>query len=434
MRKYGLLFLACVISSAEVWAINPPRPSSLLRAGKVFSVSQTWRNVNRAVAHALRPSVSARPDYRLPIESPRLTSPERSLAATSSLLDNAAMQYSVLQRPTIKPLEENIHRFIFTLSPRQDPSQALGSGFVFAQTRADGSLRLWGATTAQIAEQTGPDVLLTFRAPNAQTFSFPARVVMQGRTFGSNAALIEVPEEISQVALPVDLSTTKPTPRFRQDTPDASLNPTQLFTHSCKEALAYGFHTDGHIYKIGMAPFSMGSERLLAHTPQEATLLDTEGGLMVDGHGRALGIYNRAYDASEESLVWLGQAQRKSPLEHISYVSEFIPIKHLEYLLREYETPHSADRVVLFDGINVGKMALNETILQMEVYYNNGTPVVLDKSPLWSLYDLNRFVPDIDHATKVHIHVAGPDGQYAYTFAVDLEKRKSYKLEDMLWP
>ncbi len=361
------------------------------------------------------------PRIRPTVELPRYSSPNESLERSVRILSDAALKTSLLSKPSISPLEQNISHFIFTVSPRNSapglsssgPMQAAGSGFVFAQRIADGTTRLWGLTTAAIAQQTGPDVWLTFHLSEKDPISFPARIVAQGSQAGSNAALIEVPQTMASVALPVlPSSLSKPS-----------------------AALAYGFHNDGKLYKTGLSPFAQTSERGLAHTTPEAASLFLQGGLVVDENGHALGLYDRSYDATWEKAQWLPPWKRKrleGGFKGLTFINEFTPFGHAEYLLKEYEKPHSAQRVLLFGGRIIGKIELNESIMQMEVWYNNATPATLEKNPFWSLYDLERFIPSFEHATRVFVHIAGPDGKYKYTYDINLKNGQVLQLENEL--
>ncbi len=317
----------------------------------------------------------------------------------------------MLTPPSIKPLDNNIQRFIFTVAPKDYGAAAVGSGFVFAQTQPNGTVRLWGVTTADIADQAGPNVRLTFHLPQQRPISFPGKIVARGSVAGSNAALIEVPEDFADVALPVVPSSQRKV--------GAS-------------ALTYGFHADGNLYKMGLAPFMQTSERGLAHITPSPSPLSLQGGLVVDANGHALGIYNTSYNASQKADGWIPSHKRKFFQDGLNEVGEFIPLKHVEYLLREYEKPHSAARAILFDGRIIGNLELNESILQINVTYDNATPATLDKNPLWSLHDLDKFIPNLDHATRVYVHIAGADGQYKYTYDIDLKKNRSVRVDEML--
>lgn len=334
-----------------------------------------------------------------------------ALQNSVNLLAHASWERSLLTPPSIKPLDNHIQRFVFTVSPQDYGAAPVGSGFVFAQTQPNGTVRLWGITTADIANQAGPNVRLTFHLPQQRPISFPGRIVARGSAAGSNAALIEVPEDFADVALPVVPSTRG---------------------IANGGALAYGFHTDGNLYKTGLAPFMQTSERGLAHakpTPFSPTM---QGGIVVDESGHALGIYNTSYDATEKTAEWVPPHKRKFFKDGLNEVSEFIPIKHVEYLLREYEAPHSAARVILFDGRIIGKIELNESIMQIDVTYDNATPATLDKNPMWSLHDLDKFIPDLDHATRIYVHISGADGQYKYTYDIDLKNNRFFRVDGML--
>ena len=404
MKKSILLFLVACLAANSAWAGFPPTGGAraLLRSARM----------GKPFLNPLRSSPTVSPHFLYhKFSSPQVMSAHDALENSVNLLANAALESSLFVPPSIKPLDNNIQRFVFTVSPKGYNTEPVGSGFVFAQNLPNGTVRLWGITTADIATRTGPDVRLTFTIPQERPISFPGKIVAQGSADGSNAALIEVPEDIAEVALPVIPST--------RNTVNGG-------------ALAYGFHDDGNLYKMGLAPFMQTSERGLAHTSQLYSPLAMQGGLVVDANGHALGIYNTSYDAAGKAGTWVPPHKRKFFKDGLNGVSEFIPLKHVEYLLREYETPHSAARVVLFNGQIVGKIELNESIMQIDVTYDNATPATLEKNPLWSLHDLDKFIPDLDHATRVYVHIAGPDGQYKYTYDLDLKKNRFFRVDGML--
>ena len=223
--------------------------------------------------------------------------------------------------------------------------------------------------------------------------------------------MIEVPDDIADIALPVVPSQRHP------------IN---------EDALAYGFHLDGNLYKMGLAPFMQTSERGLAHTTLKTAPLVLQGGLVVDANGHAIGIYDKSYDASQKTNEWVPAHKRKFFKDGLNEVSEFIPLKHVEYLLREYETPHSAARVILFNSKIIGKIELNESIVRIDVTYDNATSATLDKNPMWSLHDLDKFIPNPDHATRVYVHIADENSVYKYTYDIDLKNNKVFRVEGML--
>ena len=315
------------------------------------------------------------------------------------LLSHASLETSpIRQRPQIPTLEPQLHHFIFTISPRNQPQQVMGTGFVFAQTENEKAVRLWGATSAQVAQQAGKDILVTFHAKHQPDVSFPGEIVVQGHPDGSNAALIRLPQQITTVAMPIPLQTPHIHPRWMDD------------------FMVYGFNTSGNVYKAGLSHAVYGPERMLAIPESFLPDASVPGGLVVNDSGHAVGILTRSY--SLEKVPTMGTLNEKqSAVLRSSPVAEFTPIRHLDFLLREYEETHAGERVIIFNGQNIGKIALNEAIEKIIVlyFYPPQSAKILQPNPFWSLYNLDQFIPDLEHATQIFIYIdAGEQGNYYY--------------------
>lgn len=72
-----------------------------------------------------------------------------------------------------------------------------------------GKTILWGATAAHIARAVGREVTVTFHL-HGRDVSFPAEIVLTGRKYGLNAALIKLPPEAVETARPVVQAETAP--------------------------------------------------------------------------------------------------------------------------------------------------------------------------------------------------------------------------------
>ena len=139
-----------------------------------------------------------------------------------------------------------------------------------------------------------------------------------------------------------------------------------------------------------------------------------EGGLVVDPEGWAHGIFTKTYVLPENTPLPKGY-QRHTALLGTDPVIEFTPIQRVISLLREYEQAHSGARIILFDGKKIGKLEVNETIENVYVLYKEKPMVTLNPNPLWTLYNLDEFIPDLDQATLVYMYISGGErGRFCY--------------------
>lgn len=315
------------------------------------------------------------------------------------ITERVRLSHSFLRKPVLTSLEPNIHRFIFTVSPRGHENGFKGSGFVFAEKHL-GKTILWGTSAAHTVRNMGSDVTVTFHL-DGKDISFPATVELTGRKFGINAALIKLPEEAAEVALPIELA------------PEALSPQTTVFT--------YGF-SNGSFKKTVRSVLVPGTERLLADFPSfNAPKPGFCGSVVLNEQGRAVGIETGGYELKH--VPWLAHTERFSPLHRTSRISEIVPINQLHVLLREYHTPQAGARAILLQGINVGQVGVSEFIDRIFVEYNDGTLKILEHSPLWELLYLDQAIPNINQAKTVQI-VINKNRTEEYAYRVDLNTRK----------
>ncbi len=399
MKRYiailGLLLYAVVFSSAQ----------TPLRLSKMSRIKEVLSSLNRHIDSAVLKTLSAQP-HKLPIDIHAMPSANLAQKAAKELLQNAAMDKPLIQTPSIEPLEQNIHRFVFTISPKHEPGKIAGTGFVFVPDIPAQEPVLWGATTTDVARKTGKDVIITFHTKYPQDFSFPAQIVEQGHPDGVNAALIRLPEQSAIVALPIELS------------PDP-------FPFGDQPLMAYGFNTNGSFYKKGLSLGFAGTDRLVAQSPRPVSAENGNGGLVVNAHGQALGIYNATFQPGRLGTVFPLSTSRAT--QTASYLSEVTPITHLTHLLKEYRVPHSAARALLFDGMQIGKVEIDEAVRRMKVVYKNQESLLFPLNPFWTLSTLHEFIPDLKKASYVEIYVSGGK-QAPHLYKVDLEKRFAKKI------
>lgn len=314
------------------------------------------------------------------------------------ITESVALQRPLLRKPVLTNLEPNIHRFIFTVSPRGVTAGPKGSGFVFAE-RLRGKTVLWGASAAQTVKNMGTDITVTFHL-NDRTVSFPATVELAGHEAGLNAALIKLPEEAAQVALPFTLATETVSPQ--------------------ESVFTFGFN-NGDLKKTIRSVLVPGTERLVADLPLfSAPKSGLDGSVVLNGKGQAVGIELGGYDL--KSAVWpqqMSSFKPYRPILKVSRVSEIVPVQRLNTLLREYHTAESGSRVLLLGGIRIGKIGVEENIDHLEVLYKDGSSRILERSPLWELQFMERAVPELQEAQQVNIVINKADGTQ-FTYQIDL--------------
>lgn len=332
----------------------------------------------------------------------------QTVQISKQLLANAHLEKNFMGSPKIVPLEKHIHRFLFTITPVNQPNNITGNGFVFAEEK-DGQVVLWGLTTAQTAAASGEDIDISFHANN-QIQSFSARIVQTSNPRGSNTALIELPPSVTEVALPI-----QPAERFPLKKP--------------KYLLSYGMDKNGIVYKKAQNLFFSGSERLITENGP-GTPAQLLGGLVVNEKGQALGIYNTGYDLQQRYDPWLPTVKDELHRSYLWHINEITPLRHANYLLREYRQPHSADRAILFDGIYAGKLGLNEHISAIYIRRIGKDLEKLPKNPFWSLSNLDRFIPDLQSVQTAYLTIeGGENGRYFYQ--IDLLSRTARKLSSL---
>ena len=349
MKRYiailGLLLYAVGFSSAQ----------TPLRLSKMSRIKEVLSSLNRHIDSAVLKTLSAQP-HKLPIDIRAAPSADLAQKTAKELLQNAAMDRPLIQTPSIEPLEQNIHRFVFTISSRYEPGKIVGTGFVFVPDIPGQEPALWGATTTDVARKTGKDILVTFHTKYPQDFSFPAQIVGRGHPDGVNAALIRLPEQSAIVALPIELS---PEP----------------FPFGEQPLMAYGFNTNGSFYKKGLSLGFAGTDRLIAQSPRPVSAENGNGGLVVNARGQALGIYNGTFRPGRAGTAFPSNTSRATQVA--SYLSEVTPISHLTHLFKEQAAAHSAARALLFDGMFLGKVEVDEAVRRMKVFYKDREPFLI---------------------------------------------------------
>lgn len=390
MKKFLVLISLCIWGTLNAAAQHNP-----------FALAKTARNVRRVPTSSLADKVlndvmsrtrnlAHVPALQLPLFSTS-PSPMTTRIVSKQLLSGVSSTHSLLTGISLKPLEANINRYLFTVSSKANPDVPLGSGFTVANFNADGSLELMGVTTAGVAQKTGEEVMITFHTPEGN-IPFEGRIVLSGHPQDQNIALIELPAEVTRVALPVEVPT-------RQDRRFSKTN-----------ALAYWISSDGRAYKSTHRVVFTNGTAVLAQTEQGAATATESGGLVVDEQGQLLGLYHTTHPITDKDESFIPPFQRKFWPKGKIWVSEFVSASRLERILHYYNTLHipaaRKPRVVIFGMQKVGVLAMDEAVVGMDVFYPHRKPVRLTATPFWTPATLEQFVPDVQQAQSIHIHIA----------------------------
>ncbi len=392
MKKlYILLILAC----CGMMPLQAQAQKNLIKAGEKLS------------AAGVRNTAGIAPIQMAEMSATKGLSAAAAFNISRQIIEQSQLKKSFLMTPSLTPFEQYAPRFIFTISPQGIKNPFRGSGFVFAEQH-EGKTVLWGFTAAHIARGMGTDVNVTFYL-HGQEYTYPARVVSIGRKYGLNAALIQLPQEVAEVAIPVIARSQLPKPGD------------QLFT--------YGFSAG--IYKKTLRRvIAANAERVVAdfssfNRPKPGFC----GSLVLDAQGKAVGIEVGGYSPKNDNLHWYMQRnQLKFPKGDLSYISEVVPFSRAYDLLMEYRQTGSASRMMLFDGIPLGKLAADEFVEGITVRYADGTYKYIERNPFFSLTDLEKLFP-LRYAIAAEV-VINKNRTQMLGYWVDLQKREAKRIGD----
>ena len=408
MKKFTNVFcvsmLACLLAG-QAYAQN-----SLVRAGE-----KAWStNLKKILVSVPRPTIVLKTHRwtvvpnQPPFAVPGMT-PQKALNLSRSISEAAQVKTSFFRKPQLTPFEQHIRHFIFTVSEAGVKNAFKGSGFVFAEQR-EGKTILWGLSAAHVVRHMGPNVNVTFYA-NGHEYTYPAEVVLTGRKYGLNAALIKLPQQVAQVALPVIAATQEP-----------ELG-TSLFT--------FGFSAGQYKKTLRKVLFA-GSERIVANFPSSNVPRPGFcGSLVLNGKGQAIGIEVGGYSPKEEGQQWYYARQhlQRLPRADLSRISEIVPISRAYDLLRSYYNPSEAPRTMLFDGIRVGQLAPNEFVESVAVRYANGHYTRLMRNPFINLWAMEGLF-NMKGAAQAEI-VINKNRTQTYGYLIHLDTRKVEKKGDL---
>ena len=293
--------------------------------------------------------------------------------------------------------------FYLPYRPQVKENGFQAGGFVFAEEN-NGKTVLWGVAPLEYVQHMGQNVEVSFYVAGKK-FTYPAEVVLTGRTEGINAALIRLPDQVLEVARPVI---------WAKEYPQKGTN---LFT--------YGYN-NGRYQKAQRRVITAHTERIVESLPPaeaEGTLTNA-GGLVVNEKGEAVGLSLGTSHPLADRAEWYWNRRSNKDLpktQDLSAIGEILPFARVQDLLREYRNPGSAQRVVLFGGIWVGKLPITETVKSVTAYYENGFEQTIDKNPFLKIGSMD--VPfEYEGLKKGKIVISRKDGS-TYAYWVDVEKR-----------
>lgn len=292
-----------------------------------------------------------------------------ALAFSRAMLQETATKKPLLAAPQLQPFEQYAKHFIFTVSARGEKDPFKASGFVFAETN-DKETVLWGFSAAHAVRYMGKEVEVTFYAEGKE-YTFPAEIVLTGRKFGLNAALIKLPPAVAQVALPVI--------------------PAQELPQQKDLLFTFGFSA-GKYKKTVRQTIYPGTERIVAtfsaYNPPKPGFC---GSVVLNNRGEAVGIEVGGYSPKKDNLYWYRRRHQlqKIPRDNVAYISEIVPFSRALDLVRQYRHPGTAKRLMIFNGIKVGYLEPDEFIESIGVRYQNASSVRIPRNPFVSLDELH---------------------------------------------
>lgn len=395
--KKRFLFLSCL---AVLFAQPSFAQSALVKGGaKATGKGLLQKTVSRLYPRIRVPKVpTVAPQITLPTATPQV-----AVQISKQIVAASKIQSSFLKAPALQPFEQNTPHFLFTVSAASKGNGFQAGGFVFAEEN-NGKTVLWGVAPLEYVQHMGQNVEVSFYVAGKE-FTYPAEVVLTGRTEGINAALIRLPDQVLEVARPVI---------WAKEYPQKGAN---LFT--------YGYN-NGRYQKAQRRVITAHTERIVESLPpaEEEGTLTNAGGLVVNEKGEAVGLSLGTSHPLADRAEWYWNRRSNKDLpktQDLSAIGEILPFARVQDLLREYRNPGSAQRVVLFGGIWVGKLPITETVKSVTAYYENGFEQTIDKNPFLKIGSMD--VPfEYEGLKKGKIVISRKDGS-TYAYWVDVEKR-----------
>lgn len=405
---YSKYILVCLLG----FSLFVPQGAAAQKGVLRYSPILWSKNIKNGIPNVFRTKISLTGHRvtaisgRMPFIVPHMT-PERALAFSRALIHKNQSTKPLLHKPKLVPFEQYVRHFIFTVSPRGQKDAFKGSGFVFAEQQGDKTV-LWGLSGAHVVRYMGTKVDVTFYA-GGEKYTYPAEIVLTGRKYGLNAALIKLPQKAAEVARPVIQAAQAP------QAGDA------LFT--------FGFSAGTYKKTLRRVLFA-GSERVVANFP----VLNPPkpgfcGSLVLNSKGEAVGIEVGGYSPQKEGQQWyqVRRGLRGLPSGDLSRISEIVPLARAYDLLAAYRHPGQAARKMWFDGIPVGELAPDEFVASVTVRYANGHYRLVMRNPFMELAALEKFF-SLSGAVQAEIIVNKKRTQ-TYMYVVNLETRKIEKQE-----
>ena len=172
----------------------------------------------------------------------------------------------------------------------------------------NGKTVLWGVAPLEYVQHMGQNVEVSFYVAGKK-FTYPAEVVLTGRTEGINAALIRLPDQVLEVARPVI---------WAKEYPQKGAN---LFT--------YGYN-NGRYQKAQRRVITAHTERIVESLPPAEAdgTLTNAGGLVVNEKGEAVGLSLGTSHPLADRAEWYWNRRSNKDLpktQDLSAIGEILP-------------------------------------------------------------------------------------------------------------
>lgn len=360
MKKFVLLvgFIFCFAPAAHAQGFPAvKRAFSKISAALHKEASSAKKSAAQAAARRIKPHASAR----------------QAQEQANQILARASAQARRFRSPVIAALEKNINRFVFTITQADGTHSFTGTGFVIAE-EYQGKTILWGVTAKHTITPFHGPLEITFHTPH-KPVKFRVKRAIEGRKFGLDAALLELPPQAAQVALPLPLTYALPA--------------------QGEQIFAYGYG-NGKYQKIVRKFLFSGDERLIAKFPRiQKPRAGFCGSPVVNSNGQLIGVEAGGYCARNTGWYPVLKQLPQYKMQDISRVSEIVPTSKIQLLLKEYRRAGAGAREIAAEGIVIGKLNVDEFIESVTVFYANGNRRTVVRNPflnpaaLESVIDMN---------------------------------------------
>lgn len=369
MRKFILLVGLTLCFSPALNAQGLPAVK------RVFSkISAAWRKDTPAAQKTAAKAALSR-------ATPQISA-RRAQEQANQILARATAQTRRFGGPVITALEKNINRFVFTITQADGTHPFTGTGFVVAE-EYQGKTVLWGVTAKHTITPFHGPLEITFHTPH-KPVKFRVKRVIEGRKFGLDAALLELPPQAAQVALPFPLTYALPA--------------------QGETVFAYGYG-EGKYQKIVRKFLFSGDERLVAKYPLiRKPKPGFCGSPVVNAKGQLVGVEAGGYCAVQTQWYPMLKQLPQYKRQNIRRVSEIVPTSKIYLLLQEYHRAGAGARNIAANGILIGKLNVDEFIESVTVFYANGNHRTVVRNPFMNPAALESVI-DTHNASGIVVNI-----------------------------